>query len=248
MKITRLSWASLKIELSELTILIDPVEDYSSIEKYMGKPRAPIFPFSENTSADIILLTHLHPDHYDPRTIRKVLKDDGTVFIPAGIKESLKTNEFKVIEMQVDDTIIFATFRITALFAMDGIGDKQVAWLLEANGKKIYHGGDTIWHNQFWNIGKNHGPIDAAFMPINGVSVDYPFVGYTPLPVSLLPGQAAAAARIMKVQNLVPIHYSLFNTSPVYSEYPDALMEFKKACDYHNQPYIILQEGEELTL
>ncbi len=32
------------------------------------------------TQADYILLTHLHPDHYDPQLIRDCLRPGGLVF------------------------------------------------------------------------------------------------------------------------------------------------------------------------
>ncbi len=218
MKLTKLSWSGVHIEAGGKSILIDPVEEFSSMEPYMGKPLRPVWRFSDHIKADIVLLTHLHRDHYDPETLVKVLKPGAMILVSKGSVEKVKQQFTEVRGLNTNETMAFDTVSVTALFSLDGIGDEQVAWLVESEGKKLFHAGDTIWHSQFWAIGRRYELIDIALLPINGVTVTYPFVGYTPLPASLSAEQAAVAGRILSAGQVVPMHYELFHSPGVYEE------------------------------
>ena len=63
---------------------------------------------------------------------------------------------------------------MTALFASDGFGSPQVSWLIEADGERVIHGGDTLWHGAWWDVALAHGPIDIACLPANGAAVSFP--------------------------------------------------------------------------
>ena len=248
MKLTKLSWSGARLEVAGLSVFIDPVEDFSTMRPYMGTPLYPVYPLSEGAQADVVLLTHLHPDHYDKVLIRKLLKQGGILLAPLQATEKLSRDSFAPTGLAPGQRRDIGGVRFTALNAMDGIGDEQVSWLIEALGLKVFHGGDTIWHSWFWKIGKQYGPIDVALLPINGVRVDYPFVGYPPIAASLQPEQAAVAARIMGVKNLVPMHYGQFHHPPVYCEYPGAKEAFEAACRRHHQPFTHLADGVSIYL
>lgn len=65
-------------------------------------------------------------------------------------------------------------FRVTALLAVDGLGDPQLNWAVEADGQPVFHGGDTIFHSSWWLIARRFSPFDAVFLPANGAVVDAP--------------------------------------------------------------------------
>lgn len=248
MLVKKLSWSGVKIEVNDTVILIDPVEDFRSMEPYMGKPTVPVYRFRHNTKADLVLLTHLHPDHYDNQTIQAVLLPGGRVLTGTAAAKKLAAEPFPATGIRLNESIVHNGIRCTTLFSLDGIGDDQIAWLVEANGVKLFHAGDTIWHNQFWHIGKTHGPIDLVFLPINGVRVTYPFVGYTPLPASLLPEQAAVACRILGAKNVVPMHYNLFHSPPLYTQYLAPEESFLAACARHKQAFHLMRDGDEQVI
>src|SRR5688500_16831127 len=64
--------------------------------------------------------------------------------------------------------------------------------------------GTDIW----WRIGRQFGPFDAAFLPVNGARFGWrkPVSGQ---PGVLTPEQAVAAATILGARTLVPIHYGV---------------------------------------
>jgi L-ascorbate metabolism protein UlaG (beta-lactamase superfamily) len=71
------------------------------------------------------------------------------------------------------------------------------------------HAGDMLWHGGWWDVGAAHGPVDFAFLPANGVEVDYPHLQpAVNIPAVMTPEQAVEAARALKARTLVPIHYN----------------------------------------
>ena len=249
MKITRLSWAGLLVESGKQTIIIDPVEDFSSMEPYMGKPLRAITPFTAATQADYVLLTHLHPDHFDPLAIQQVLKPHGKVVCHTLAAGKIRESGLPVVELELNEVYTSGQSTFVPVFALDGIGHEQVSWIVrDGAGKQLFHGGDTIWHSRFWEINKTYGKMDVAFLPINGVVVDYPFVGFAPLPASLTPEQAVVAARILQAELLVPMHYGTFHSPPVYSEYTAAEEKLEVAALMYRQPYELIPEGGLLSI
>ncbi|HEY0899609.1 MAG TPA: MBL fold metallo-hydrolase [Sphingobacteriaceae bacterium] len=248
MKITKLSWAGLKIESRGTTVFIDPVVNFEKMEKYMGKPLTPVIEIPATEQADVILLTHLHQDHYDPETIRNILKPGGQVWVHEEVEENVRKAELPVRGLELNTSVHLGDLNIIPVFALDGIGHEQVSWIVQYEKTQIFHGGDTLWHNQFWAITNQYGPMDLAFLPINGVTVNYPFIGYTALPASMTPNEAAVAGRILRAKFVVPMHYGMFNYPPVYTPYPEPENEFMLACDRHSQGYSFLSDGESYEL
>ncbi len=249
MKIKRLSWAGLLLQQGQTNLLIDPVEDFAPMEPYMGKPLYPVISFSDSVKADYVVLTHLHPDHYDLKTIRKVLKPDGKIVCHTAAAAKLTEDGLPVQVLELNQSLPLGDFTLTPVFAMDGIGHEQVSWVVrDTQGRQLFHGGDTIWHSRFWQIAKTFGKIDVAFLPINGVVVEYPFVGFAPLPASLTPEQAVVAAKIMHTDLLVPMHYGTFHCPPVYTELEAAEDAFVTAALRYNVKYKFIPEGGMLDL
>lgn len=216
MKLQRLSWAGLKVESNGQVLLIDAVQNYqrgSSIG-----PEKP-FQFVGNTPADVVLITHLHSDHYDPEAMRAVLKPEGTFVVSEQIAAEVGNDGFAPLALALNAPQQVGNFTITAVFAMDGVGDKQVSWVIEADGQRILHGGDTMWHNQFWQLGKTWQHFDAVFLPVNGAVVNISRVAPSPVPITLTPIQAITVTRLLHADVLVPIHYG-FHKEGMYHQFP----------------------------
>jgi len=99
-------------------------------------------------------------------------------------------------------------FRVTAVPSVDGLGDPQLNWVVQADGQRVFHGGDTMFHGYWWLITRRFSPFDAVFLPANGAVVDAPHLQPpSPLPAAMDPRQAAAAAEILDARYAVPMHY-----------------------------------------
>lgn len=215
MKLQRLSWAGLKVEFDGQVLLIDAVQNYQR-----GASIGPAIPFefAAATQADFILITHLHSDHYEKELIQAILKPGGQFISSGEITGELSADGLEPRGVALGESYQAGNFTVTPVFAMDGVGDKQVSWVIEAGGQRILHGGDTMWHNQFWQLGKTWEHFDAVFLPVNGAVVNIPRVAPSPVPITLTPVQAITATRLLHADVLVPIHYG-FHKEGMYHQH-----------------------------
>ena len=247
MMIQKLSWAGLKIICGNKCILIDAVEDFSLVSEFMGFPKSEIFKFSDHTEADFIVLTHLHFDHYSSKIIDKCLASSGKIICSVLFSKRLKKYGYghRLIELSTDESYTDCGITFKPAFSMDGIGDEQIAWIVEYNASRLVHCGDTIWHGRFWKIGENNPQIDFAFLPINGVIANFEKAGLTfsSIPASLTPEQAVNAGKLMKAKKIIPIHYQLFDGN-FYRPLPDCESEFIYWANKMNVDCLIMKDGD----
>lgn len=232
MKVRRLGWAGIEVESQGLVAVIDHVLGWKSIEPYIGPPRTPLLEPSAAGQAVGAFVTHLHTDHTDASAIHAALTDSASLHRPRVMEgEPLETGgviaaELELKEAGVDqvlvdewDTVETGPFVATAVPAVDGFGDPQVSWVIEADGKRIIHAGDTLFHGSWWLIRMRFGPFDAAFLPVNGALASFPHrQPASGFEASLSPEQAVAAAQILGARRLVPIHYDGIHQPPVYEQ------------------------------
>lgn len=244
MKIQKLNWAGLKIECSHKTLLVDAVEDFTAYHGILGNPRTPLIHFSSTTKADYIVFTHLHLDHFDISIIEKCLKPDGKIIAYKKLEKHIPSLQNPIIYLEYNETFKEEGISIKSVFSLDGIGHDQTAWIIECNGSKIFHGGDTIWHNRFWELGKDNPNIDFAFLPINGAIVNFQALGlaYSTIPASMTLEQAFNAAKLLQARELIPIHYNKFAT-PYYQPAEVNEKDFEKFSKEIYQAYRLVEDG-----
>jgi L-ascorbate metabolism protein UlaG (beta-lactamase superfamily) len=257
MRVRRLGWAGLEIGSGDSTVVIDLVREAEPLRSSL--PKGSLLPPSR--TADAALVTHLHSDHADPAAIEHALKPGGVVLRPGpfdGTKaETPWTNQAEeefahraldvrtVRDWQVTTV---GPFEITAVPAVDGLGDPQVNWVVAAEGKRVFHGGDTIFHGLWWLIKGRLGPFDAAFLPINGAAVAFPHLRPpSPLPAVLTPEQAAVAGSILQAAQVIPIHYGIHRPG-FYEEVDDPATAFQHAAKQHGVEARMLAAGEAADL
>ena len=223
MKFRHLGWAGVEIECDGQTLLIDCIKSSFPLiraeELVLPQP-----------NAAAALVTHLHSDHADPATIAAALAGGGPVFRPEpnpGSGDDLKLTEQAEAEFRsagLAPEVVppwaerrVGPFRILAAPSVDGFGDPQRCWVVECGGTRVLHAGDTLFHGHWWAISRAVGPIDVAFLPINGPVITLPFVHPpSPLPAVMSPEEAAVAAHLLSARVCVPIHYGLVDDPPEY--------------------------------
>jgi len=249
MNITRLSWAGLMIEGPTTTLYIDPLQNVANMAPFLGQPKFPVLsvPFSttEFTSA---LITHIHQDHFDQPLLRELMAESGQVYGPAPVYSTALEIGLAAKEVKLYETITIGDFQVTAVPAVDWIGDEQVSYVVSDGKHTILHGGDTNWHGYWWNIAKQFGPFDATFLPVNGVVGAVPGV----LPASdmfgtMTPVQAVTASRILGAKTLVPMHYAQFHNAPLYNQFPDLENALDEAGAEQGIVIQRLKDGETLA-
>lgn len=250
MHVQRLKWAGLRLEAAGRVLLLDAVENFAAFAggAAVGQvDQGGTLVSGATTQADYILLTHLHPDHYDPQLIRDCLRPEGLVLCLDAVADTLRADGLdRVVGLALGQEFQQGPLKMTAVYAMDGFGDPQCSWVVEDGEHRILHGGDTLWHNQFWRLGTRYPSFDAVFLPINGAVAHLPHLAFSPVPATLTPLQAVSAAQLLHARQLVPIHYGLYVPGN-YEEYPAALAETQRLAVELGVPLHVLANGQELS-
>lgn len=244
MQIQILFWAGIKIVAAGITLVIDLLENTAPLNSLLGEPRTKLFKLEREGGVQMALVTHLHPDHYDPVALRRRLAPGGKVVCHTDVHAKISAHGLPVHALGLEEPFTHEGVSMTPVPAVDGFGDSQVSWVVESDGKKIIHCGDTLWHGHWWKIRQKHGPFDAAFLPINGAVTRFPGMEPSGLPGALTPEQAAAAGRILSAKAVVPIHYGTFNNPPIYAEVPNAEEEFLAAAQERRIPVRVVRTGD----
>ncbi len=181
-KITPLYHASTLIEAGGKVIYVDPANP----AKFDGLPKA-----------DLILVTHTHPDHMDPGSIVEISKTGTEIMAPSAVVQTVKT----AVPISNGETKTWQGWTIEAvpaynlkrgpapgkLFHEKGIGN---GYVLTYGGVRFYFSGDTEGIPEMRAL-KN---IDVAFVCMN-------------LPYTMPPDEAADAVKAFHPKIVIPYHY-----------------------------------------
>ena len=243
LRIQRLGWAGVRLQTQNATLFIDPLADASVWGPSLKDGLAPI---GDVVGDATVLVTHRHPDHYDPGTVAQILQHGGTFAYPSAmtptspLPANVRSRPSPTWEPQ-----ILGDFTATPVPASDGYGDPQVSWVVSIGSRRIFHGGDTLWHGSWWRIARQHAPFDVAFLPINGASFGWQKPA-SDAPAVLTPEQAMDAATILRAKMIVPIHFGVRGEEG-YHEVEDPVGRLRRAEKSEGPKVQILQPGEWLA-
>jgi L-ascorbate metabolism protein UlaG (beta-lactamase superfamily) len=265
MDVRWLGWAGVEIEAQGATLVVDPLADAAAVFAPLGdEARGTELPRVVEPDGHAVagLVSHLHRDHADAGALARALAGDGAVYEPiaasgaelenlglAQAEAELRRAGLKRRAVSEWETVEVGPFLLTALPAVDGTGDPQVSWLVEADGVRVLHLGDTIFHAYWWRIAQRHGPFDVVFAPINGAVVDFPHrQPPSPLAAVMDPEQAALAGELLGAATIVPMHYGGFDIDPWYRPVADPLLRFQAAAAGRPYESLVLEPGESIDL
>lgn len=239
-EIQRLTWAGIKIVQGNTTVFVDAV----GTDLWDGGAPEGLVPVTADTPRRYALITHIHNDHFDVKTLKRVLGERGYVICEESIASYVASRGLKVIPAALYTPVMRGGFIFTAVPAEDGLGAEQVSWVIATQQRRYLHAGDTLWHGKWNTIGQQFGPFDTVFLPINGARLGGDPVSETP--AVMTPNQAVDAAIALRARLLVPIHYGL-DDPPHYTEVADPLGLLRATSQRRGVEVRHLLPGEKLT-
>jgi L-ascorbate metabolism protein UlaG (beta-lactamase superfamily) len=192
--------ATALIELDGMRLLTDPL-----LEDRVGPLRRVAAPVDRELGerVDAVLLSHLHADHADLRSLRR-LGAATAVFAPRGAGAWLaRHGVHNVEELSPGEHATLGALRITATPAQHArrrwpLGvEAEPLGFIATGSQALYFAGDT---DLFAGMSELAGRIDVALLPIAGWG---PTLG----PGHLDPERAVQAAALIAARLVVPIHW-----------------------------------------
>jgi len=160
-------------------------------------------PKADYEKADIILATHEHFDHLSLEDIKKVMTGESSLVTIASAKSqvgSLKVKEVhylspgQEIETQGVKIKAVAAYNINKFRSPGKVfhpkEEGKVGFILELDGIKIYHAGDTDFIPEMKQLGR----IDVALLPVSGTYV-------------MTWQEAVEACKAINPDLAIPMHY-----------------------------------------
>lgn len=233
----QISWAGQAgfiIKSSKITVGIDLYLSDSLAEKYKGKEfahirmMAPPIPAQECSILDLILCTHGHTDHMDPQTLKPLYAKEGgplcigprfeaqkmaDIGVPA--QKSVGLNAKEVFSLTEDGKSICTITAIPSAheeITVDSWGNtKALGYLIELEGIRIYHSGDSLLYEGLVENLKALKP-DIALLPVNGRKDHLAAKG---IAGNFSVDQACTLAKEAGSSFLIPHHFGMFDFNTV---------------------------------
>ena len=244
--ITWIGHASFLLQIEGMNVLIDP--NWSMWLKVIKRLKRPGLHIDSLPSIDVVLVTHAHFDHLDRKSLRKVASDQPIV-VPTGVGNLVHDLGFNIVhELEEWEQIQLGPLRVSltpchhwgARLLHDqhrGFG----GFVIEANGRSVFHCGDSAYFSGFSEIGKRF-PIEIALLPIG--AYDAP----SRREVHMNPEEAVRAFLELGAQKLVPMHYGTFRLGyEPMNEPPARLLSSARAHGVEDKMLVMI-EGRPVVL
>ena len=209
--ITWIGHASFLIQFTDLNVLVDP--NFANWLFLLKRVKRAGLRIEDLPPIDLVLLTHAHYDHFHKPTLRK-LPHPKIGVMPWGVGNLARGLGFdRIIELEWWESFAKKDWRVTFTpskhWGARTLRDSHRGYggfVLEHQGRKIYHCGDSAYFDGFKLIGKKLAP-EIALLPIGAYHPD------NFREVHMGPDEAVKAFKDLRARWLVPMHYGTFKLS-----------------------------------
>jgi L-ascorbate metabolism protein UlaG (beta-lactamase superfamily) len=202
--LTYIGHATTLLRLGRSSILTDPMlRGWLGPLRRQGPRPSPELP----GIPDVVLISHLHRDHLDVPSLRRVASSTPVVVPRGATRWAKKAGARSIREISRGETISLGGVEVTGVPAehdgrRDGWGSQQIeplGYVIRAGGRGVYFAGDTDLFPEMSDL----GPVDLALLPVWGWG---PALG----PGHLDPESAARGLELIRPRLAVPIHWGTF--------------------------------------
>jgi len=209
--ITWIGHASFLVQFTDLNVLIDP--NFANWLFLLKRIKRSGLRIEHLPPIDLVLLTHAHFDHFHKPTLRR-LPHPKMGIMPWGVGDLAYNLGFgRIVELEWWESFCQRDWKVTLTpskhWGARVLRDQQRGYggfVLEHQGRRIYHAGDSAYFNGFKEIRKACKP-EIALLPIGA---------YHPESfrhVHMGPDEAIQVFKDLHARWLVPMHYGTFRLS-----------------------------------
>jgi L-ascorbate metabolism protein UlaG (beta-lactamase superfamily) len=184
MEIQYLGHAGFRLVQGRTEIVIDPYfsQDGKRMDEVEFDPRT--------LKPNFILLTHEHFDHCDLPTLEMLTRKNKVNIIgPPPVERKLLT---KIVKVRPGNKLDYDEFTLRVVEAFHHQSEFPVGYLLDFDGLRVYHAGDTYYDSSLAKIN-----TEVALLPIGGH-------------FTMDAAEALKLTEEMSPRIVVPMHYNTF--------------------------------------
>jgi L-ascorbate metabolism protein UlaG (beta-lactamase superfamily) len=146
--------------------------------------------------ADIILITHPHSDHLSPQDLKLIADSKTRIYVPKDSVSKVPVGD--IVGVEPDKRYSFKGISFDTVPAYNVVENRVhyhpkengwVGYVLNINGIKVYHAGDTDFINEMKRI-----VTGLALLPMGGTYV-------------MDVNEVILASKSIKAEKIAPIHY-----------------------------------------
>ena len=180
---------------------------------------------------DLVLVSHLHPDHFDLHALLRLSHRVGILAGPPGlIERSHGVAARRIVTMHGGDTLREGDLKVRA-YQVQHSGYEN-AYLVRRGGASLLFAGDASYSPVFRAIGQEHAPT-VSLLPVGGTRV----LGRR---IVMDPEDAAQAATDLRTSLVVPIHHGgEWMSVPPLSRHPGRAAHLAELAGEQQAPFSV---------
>ncbi len=173
---------------------------------------------------DVVLMSHVHADHADPPSLRYLSKRNANSQYLCGLGADEVIRDLNGAQhiqaagwFQQYDTTFLRGGRVAEVYYMParhwsrrGVFDQNAAlwgsFVIRANAKTIFWGGDSGYGSHFAKVKELFGPVDVAIIGVGAYKPEW-FMSQN----HTSPQSAVRAADDMGAKQFIPMHYATYD-------------------------------------
>jgi len=199
---------------------------------------------------DLVIISHDHYDHLDYESIQKLKNKCKQFYVPLGVGAHLKAwgiEKDRIKEFNWWEESNYEGLQIACTparhFSGRGLTDNSTtlwsSWVIKGKQKNIYFSGDSGYGPHFKEIGEKYGPFDFAMMECGQYNTKW-------ASIHMMPEETALAAKELKANLAMPIHWAAFTLA--LHDWNEPVIRMTEKAKEINLPVIVPTIGSLIPL